>query len=139
MIIKCSDYLSNDAVKIRTEVFVTEQGFKVEFDEIDKKAKHIVMYDGETPVAVCRFYGINESGLYSVGRIAVTKQYRGRGLGAEILESAENEIKKLGGTAVELSAQVQAEKFYTKQGYTPIGDTYLDEYCPHIKMSKQLK
>ena len=56
MIFKTFDRLCDDAKKIRTEVFVNEQGFSVEFDEIDDVAVHIVGYDEGKPAAVCRYY-----------------------------------------------------------------------------------
>lgn len=37
-----------------------------------------------------------------------------------------------------LSAQVRVRPFYEKLGYTASGDEYLDEYCPHIHMEKEL-
>lgn len=54
------------------------------------------------------------------------------------MKTCEVEIKKIGGTAVTVSAQVQAENFYKKQGYVSVGETYFDENCPHIKMIKNL-
>ncbi|MDY4474645.1 GNAT family N-acetyltransferase [Mitsuokella sp.] len=37
-----------------------------------------------------------------------------------------------------LSAQIQARPFYEKLGYRASGEEYLDEYCPHIRMEKEL-
>ena len=37
--------LTGDEIKIRTEVFMHEQGFKNEYDEIDKIAYHTVLYN----------------------------------------------------------------------------------------------
>lgn len=138
MTIKCFDKLPDEAVKIRTLVFMEEQGFKNEFDSIDDIATHIVMFDGNVPVAVGRFFPSENKGEYIVGRVAVKKEYRGKNLGAEMLKACEKEIAKIGGTAVTVSAQVQAENFYKKQGYVSVGETYLDEHCPHIKMIKNL-
>ena len=138
MTIKCFDKLPDEAVKIRTLVFVEEQGFKDEFDSIDEIATHIVMFDGDNPVAVGRFFPSENEGEYIVGRVAVKKEYRGKNLGAEILKVCEVEIKKIGGTGGLVSAQVQAENFYKKQGYVSVGETYFDEHCPHIKMIKNL-
>ena len=94
MTIKCYDKLPDEAVKIRTLVFVEEQGFKDEFDSIDEIATHIVMFDGDNPVAVGRFFPSENEGEYIVGRVAVKKEYRGKNLGAEILKACEVEIKK---------------------------------------------
>ena len=52
------DSLPDEAVEIRENVFVKEQGFEKEFDEIDEKAIHLVMFDEhlQKPVATCRVY-----------------------------------------------------------------------------------
>ncbi len=52
------DSLPDEAVEIRENVFVKEQGFEKEFDEIDEKAIHLVMFGEHShkPVATCRIY-----------------------------------------------------------------------------------
>ncbi|MCI5752659.1 MAG: GNAT family N-acetyltransferase [Oscillospiraceae bacterium] len=131
-------HLPEDAALIRREVFIEEQGFINEFDDIDEKAVHILMYDNDTPAAVCRVFYSEEHGQYVIGRIAVRREFRGKHLGAEIMRSAEDEIRKLGGHTAGLSSQVQAMGFYEKQGYRPVGEQYMDEHCPHIRMEKEL-
>ena len=42
------------AAYIRKAVFMEEQGFQQEFDEIDDRAYHALILDGETPAAVGR-------------------------------------------------------------------------------------
>ena len=64
--------------------------------------------------------------------------YRGKHLGKEILETAEQMILADGGTKITLSAQKRVKLFYEKNGYTAQGDEYLDEFCPRIHMSKIL-
>ena len=54
------------------------------------------------------------------------------------MQLAETEIKKECGKSIELSAQVRVKDFYQKLGYCPVGDVYLDEYCEHITMRKEL-
>ena len=77
MDIKIYDTLLEEAVRIRKTVFVEEQGFQDEFDKIDSYARHLVLFDGENPIAVCRFFRNEETGDFTVGRIAVLKEYRG--------------------------------------------------------------
>ena len=76
--------LPQEARRIREEVFVREQGFENEFDETDQSASHLILYDGEMPVAVCRFFPGDQPGDYMVGRIAVIKECRGRNLGSPV-------------------------------------------------------
>lgn len=134
----CYNHLPKDAADIRREVFMEEQGFISEFDDIDEKAVHIVLYLDDTAAAVCRVFYSEEHGQYVIGRIAVRREYRGKHLGAEIMRAAEAEIRRLGGSTSGLSSQVQAMGFYEKLGYRPIGEQYMDEHCPLIRMEKSL-
>lgn len=128
--------LNNDILTIRTSIFVEEQGFNNEFDDIDKTCSHIVLYDNDNPIATCRYFYENNN--YHIGRVAVSKEYRGKHLGNKIMQIAENEIKKEGGKTIEVSAQVRVASFYKKLGFNEVGETYLDEFCEHIKMVKNL-
>ena len=130
--------LPEDAKEIRKTVFINEQGFKNEFDNIDKTAYHILCFENGTPIGTARIYNDNESLTYHIGRIAVLKEYRNLHIGSKIISYAENEIKKLNGNKIVLSAQVKAKGFYEKCGFTSQGDIYLDEHCPHIYMYKLL-
>lgn len=126
------------AKDIRRTVFVNEQGFEDEFDQIDEIAWHIEVWDQSTPVAVGRMFESEKSGIFTIGRIAVVKQMRKKNIGTVVMESLENHARQQKAIAIELSAQCSAEGFYEKLGYTRQGEVYLDQFCPHIKMVKKL-
>lgn len=138
MIIRKYDVLPKEAIEIREAVFVEEQGFQEEFDSIDHRATHLVMFDESLPVAVCRYFWNHEKNSYALGRLAVLKDYRGMDLGSRMLEEAEKEIRSQGGTAIYLSSQVRALAFYEKHGFAKVGEIYYEEYCPHVGMQKTL-
>ena len=129
-------FMPEDAMKVRILVFVEEQGFVDEFDEIDAVATHFVAYDGDHPIGTCRLFWDETKKRYTIGRLAVVKEYRGRSLGRRLLASVEEETKKLGGEALYLHAQCRAEGFYQKAGYTSFGPVEPEEGCPHIWMVK---
>ena len=127
-----------EAAEIRKAVFIDEQGFENEFDDIDGYAFHAVLFaEDNIPAACGRLYSSGGS-RFIIGRIAVLKPFRRMGLGEKIVTALENKARELGGTETELSAQVRAKGFYEKLGYSPFGEEYLDEYCPHIAMRKKL-
>lgn len=136
MEIICQIGLFEQARKLREEVFVKEQGFDFEFEERESICKHVVIMDNDIPVAVGRLYGQEETGI--IGRIAVSKQYRGQNYGQQMMAYLESVAKKDKYQKIKLSAQVQAKEFYKKQGYQEVGEEYLDEHCPHIEMIKEL-
>lgn len=133
---KVTNTLSKDEKFIRETVFMEEQNFKTEFDDIDDIATHIVMYLDNQPVGCCRLY--KQENEYHIGRIAVLKPYRGKGYGEKILLHAESVAKEKGADTIKLSAQVRASGFYEKLGYKKYGEIYFDEYCEHIAMKKYI-
>ncbi|MDO4943775.1 MAG: GNAT family N-acetyltransferase [Ruminococcus sp.] len=134
--LKIAEGLENnpDAKLIRENVFVYEQGFEKEFDDIDPKAVHCVVYGGGFPVAAGRMF--NCDGQAHIGRIAVVKAYRGKKIGSTVVSALEDYAKAHGYKETALSAQVRAKEFYQKLGYKEFGEEFFDEYCPHIMMKK---
>lgn len=131
---KIYDFLHPDAKFIRQMVFMKEQGFENEFDEIDDQARHVVIYSQLQPVATCRFYQAAD-GTYHIGRICVLMEYRGAHLGSQLLQLAEDEIRKEA-NEVYLDAQVRAMGFYEANGYIGYGEEFDDEGVPHKHMKK---
>lgn len=127
-----------EAAAIRQEVFVEEQGFHNEFDDIDPIAVHLLVLEGETPVAVGRTFPDETGKIWHLGRICVRKPWRGCHLGRKVMEGLEAAAKERGAEKLVLSAQVQAKGFYERLGYRPYGEEYLDEFCPHIAMEKTI-
>ena len=129
--------LPQDAKNIRIKVFMKEQGFENEFDEIDNLCHHIVAFDEGKPIGTCRFF--KESNHYTIGRVAVLKEYRNKHIGHLLLESAEKEIKRINGDVIVVHAQVRVSSFYEKQGYIQFGQIDDDEGVPHKWMKKRIQ
>ena len=129
--------LPQEALAVRIPVFVEEQGFVDEVDEIDTTtATHLVLFAGDTPVGTCRLFPAGDTGMYILGRLAVLKPYRSRGCGSQLITAAEEYVRSIGGIALALHSQCQAQPFYEKNGYTPYGDIEDEQGCPHIWMKK---
>ncbi len=138
MEIKVFDSLTKDALDLRITVFVNEQGFVDEVDEADSSAIHLVMYDGEKPVATCRFFLKEDNETYMFGRLCVLKEYRGKSLGREMLKKVEEIVKEKGGKAIILHSQYHAKDFYIRCGFTQQGEIDYEQNKPHAWMKKVL-
>lgn len=121
---------------VREEVFVNEQGFHNEFDELDAICTHITMYDDEELIGCGRYY--KDEVYYVIGRIALLKEYRGKGLSKILISEIEQQIVNNGGQKVKLHAQCRAIPVYRSLGYEPYGEIELDEHVEHIWMRKVL-
>lgn len=139
MNIRMYEQLPVEAKCIRRKVFMEEQGFKNEFDEIDAVSLHIIIFEKSEPVATCRIYFSDEQRSYVIGRIAVLKEFRSKKYGAKLLKAAEKEVIKRKGKSIVLSAQVRASTFYSKNGYVSSDEVHDDEGCPHVWMKKELR
>ena len=58
--IKCFDNLTYDERMLRTSVFIEEQKFKEEFDEIDNDSLHLVLYTDDKALSA----QVRASGFY---------------------------------------------------------------------------
>ena len=130
----------SDIKALRTEVFIEEQGFENEFDDIDNRATHVLIYDGKIPVATGRLFSDDDNGEeYIIGRVCVKKEYRDKKLGKRVIMALEEDARKMGGKSVSVSAQCRVQDFYEALGYTATDDLHDDEGVPHVTMVKSLR
>ncbi|MBI5972065.1 GNAT family N-acetyltransferase [Staphylococcus caledonicus] len=137
-IVKNKDMLS-ECFKIREEVFVKEQGVPLEneLDSYEENSIHIIGYDNyHNPFACARFRPYEDGA--KVERVAILKTHRQGGYGQSLMLEIEKFAKDKGYQKLILNAQVQAQGFYTKLGYTPTGEVFLEENIKHIKMFKAI-
>ncbi len=133
--------LSEDSLAryVREEVFMKEQGFENEFDMQDYHSYHFVFFENDDVVGTTRLFNTpNKENYMTIGRVAILAKHRNKYYGKEMMAIVEKEAKKLNAKALELSAQCRVQPFYEKCGFTPIGEIYMDEHCPHIHMEKEI-
>ncbi|MFD4562463.1 GNAT family N-acetyltransferase [Streptomyces sp. NPDC058469] len=130
---------------VRKEVFVVEQGVpqELEYDSYDAVATHVlaVREDG-TPLGTGRLlYGEaaaaktdGDPTVGSLGRLAVTKEARGLGVGVALVRAIEDAARARGLAAVDLHAQTHALGFYERLGYEAYGPEFPDAGIPHRAM-----
>ena len=127
-----------EARAVREKVFMEEQGFSYDYDATDDIAVHLVLSDGDVPVAACRIFEGNAPETYILGRLAVKKECRGLGIGSKMLNEAKSQAKLLGAKKLILHSQLQAQDFYVKNGFAAYGEIEYEEDCPHIWMQTAL-
>jgi predicted GNAT family N-acyltransferase len=119
------------AAPIRTVVFVGEQGVpaELEMDERDAVCVHAVAFLEGKPVGTGRLLPDAH-----IGRMAVLKESRGKGVGAALLRKLMEAARQRGDREIVLSAQVHAAQFYLAHGYQAIGEVYEEAGIPHQDM-----
>ena len=121
--------------QIRYRVFVDEQAVPeaLELDEYDVTASHWMATMGAEVIGTARLL---ENA--TIGRMAVLKPYRGKGVGAALLSSIVAEAKIRHYHQVELGAQEHAIGFYQAAGFLPKGKRFMDAGIVHQQMYLQL-
>jgi YbgC/YbaW family acyl-CoA thioester hydrolase len=138
--VKTGDWatLGADASKVRTAVFVQEQGIpmEMEWDEADNTAVHAVAYNGLGQGIATGRLVTQAAGVGKIGRMAVHRVLRGSRVGGEILNTLMAVARQRGDREVMLYAQRSAEGFYQRLGFAPRGEPFEEVGIPHIEMVK---
>ena len=132
----------NLAFALRIEVFVEEQKVPIELELDDKdhsdNTVHIGYFHEDNLIGVARLIDMDKDVIH-IGRVVIDKEYRGQGIGRELIIGCENIAQQIlkRKTIIELSAQIQAENFYKSLGYNRVNDKiYLDAGIKHVDMRK---
>ena len=128
-----------EILQLRSEVFVVEQDCVYQdIDSKDQKALHVIGYKNNKIVAYTRIF---KPGDYfdnaSIGRVLVVASERKYGLGHELMKASITAIKKhFKVTKITVSAQKYLKKFYETHLFIQIGEEYLEDGIPHIRMDR---
>lgn len=125
----------SEAQRIRFIVFVAEQGVpaELEMDEMDAQCLHALAFHESEAIGTGRLLPDGH-----IGRMAVMKPWRGRGVGAALLRRLIEAARERGDAEVLLSAQVHALGFYRAHGFVPYGEVYEEAGIPHQAMRLSL-
>jgi predicted GNAT family N-acyltransferase len=124
------------AAPLRFAIFVGEQNVPpgIELDEMDEKSLHALAFD-DAGMAIGTGRLLPDG---RIGRMAVVKEWRRRGVGADLLDALVAEARRRGLREVKLSAQLQAAEFYRAHGFVAEGKVYEEAGILHQAMRRSL-
>jgi predicted GNAT family N-acyltransferase len=122
------------AFAIRKLVFVKEQGVppQIELDRDDKRAFHFLAFESGKAVGTAR--AAMHHGSAKIGRMAVLKDHRRKGIGTKLLRRAILTARQQGVQKIYLHAQVPVVGFYEAMGFRCVGPVFREAGIPHRKM-----
>ena len=125
-----------DLKRVRTAVFIVEQAIpeSEEWDELDPRSWHVLAraLDG-TPIGTGRL-----TPEHKIGRMAVLRDWRGKGVGEAIVRALVERAREQGITELTLHAQTHALAFYTRCGFSAYGEEFDECGIPHRRMRMAL-
>lgn len=120
---------------IRHEVFVIEQNVPpaIECDGQDPACAHVIAEDASGRAIACG--RLLPDG--HIGRMAVRREWRARGVGAALLQHLIALAQAAGHARVQLNAQMHATGFYARQGFAPAGEIFMEAGIAHQTMERR--
>jgi predicted GNAT family N-acyltransferase len=122
------------AFAIRVRVFVREQKVpeEIELDRDDERAVHFLAFSGKNAVGTARV--VVRRGSAKIGRMAVLKSFRGKGVGRKLLKRAVAVARRQDAQNIYLHAQVPVIGFYEAMRFRCAGPVFDEAGIPHRKM-----
>jgi len=127
-------------LSLRRTVFIGEQNVpeNEEVDGDDPNCDHILLTISDDPVGAARLKYYDN--FVKVQRVCVLKNYRGQGIGSNIINFIIKHIEKNDiRNSVRLGSQIHALEFYKGLGFVEFGEEYLDAGILHKDMEYQIK
>ena len=122
---------------LRRAVFIEEQHVpeELEWNDGDERAYHVLATSMEgRPIGTGRLKLDGQ-----IGRMAVAREWRGRGVGAAILRRLLELARKEGCSVVRLHAQIHALDFYARYGFVAVGGEFEEAGIAHRAMELRLE
>lgn len=122
---------------LRNEIFIVEQECPyLDCDDKDLNSYHLFLTENGQIVSYLR---ILEKGVsydeISIGRVAVKKSYRGKGISRKMMLKAIEFIENnLSENTIKIQAQAYLLDFYSSLGFKAVSEEYLEDNIPHIDM-----
>jgi putative N-acetyltransferase (TIGR04045 family) len=128
------------AFALRERVFCVEQGVprEEEVDEHDAQALHLVALDPDGGRVIGTLRLLLDEDSAKVGRVAVAREWRRRGIAARMLELALAEARRRGCRRVRLAAQLRATGVYERTGFAVESDSFEEAGIEHVWMGLRL-
>jgi predicted GNAT family N-acyltransferase len=126
--------------QMRRVVFMQEQGVSEadEWDGLDENAIHFLLLDNHQQALGCARLLLEQKAnqpLFHIGRVAILKAFRGKGLGQVLMRGIMAHCQQLDpSAALYLHAQTERRHFYEQLGFVATGEEFMDAGIPHIAM-----
>ncbi len=122
-----------EVLKIRTEVFIQEQGVNslLEYDDDSQNPTYYLLKTSDGFIATCRYRKTNIG--IKIERFAVLKMFRNKGYGMKLMDVVLRDLSNLN-LLIYLHAQISSVNFYKKYGFVVSGDVFQEAGIDHFTM-----
>lgn len=125
---------AHDVWRLRQDVFVVEQQCPypdLDGRDVEEATRHVVLEEDGVVVGCARV--LDDAPRWRVGRVALARAARGRGLADVVMTTA---LAVCGGRDVVLDAQAPLAGWYGSHGFVVDGPGFVEDGIPHVPMRR---
>ena len=124
---------------LRDAVLRKPLGLALKDEDLSQEASqwHFGLFDGDLLIASVIAAPKSEE-LIQLRQMAVSSQFQGQGCGRKLAEMLEKTLWGKGFQKIILHARIQVFEFYTRLGYTQVGEPFEEVGIPHQRMQKTI-
>ena len=130
--------VSSAASALRRTVLMDELGIPASLDQdtLDVTSVHALVRNRFGLALATARLALGSQGVATLGRVAVLRTMRGTGLGRLVVDSLLGHARTAGMQTVRVQAQLGAQPFFSKLGFTSAGASYLEAGLAHVCMER---
>jgi len=130
-----------DALRVREQVFCREQGVprELEIDGRDGTALHLLAVEAEGERVIGTLRLLLGEGVAKVGRVAVEREWRRRGIASRMLDLALVRARERGFEQARLASQLDATGLYERAGFAVESEPFEEAGIAHVWMGRRLE
>lgn len=126
-------------IDLRNDILRKPLGLSFNNEELDREKEDILIgaFDDEKILACCLLTKMDSS-TCKLRQMAVQNSQQGKGIGATMMNFAENVARDRGFRIMAMHARKTAAGFYEKLGYKVASEEFQEVTIPHYVMQKEL-
>lgn len=126
-------------LQLRYEILRKPLGLQFDEAELEREKEDILIaaFEDEKMLGCCLLTKADNNTV-RLRQMAVLNNLQGKGIGASLMNFAENLARDRGYKKMVMHARKAVVGFYEKQGYKTLGDEFTEVTIPHFVMEKKL-
>lgn len=127
-------------IKLRFEILRKPLHLDFSKEELEKEKHDILIgaFEDDKMLGCCLLTKVDKH-CVRLRQMAVQNNLQGKGIGASLMNFAENVARDHGYKRIIMHARKTATGFYEKLGYTVTGKEFIEISIPHMVMEKKLR
>ncbi|TVQ46229.1 MAG: GNAT family N-acetyltransferase [Gloeocapsa sp. DLM2.Bin57] len=129
-----------ESLQLREEILRKPLGLSLTTEDLanEEQQTHLGVFIEDKLIGIVILKPTLDARIVKLRQMAIAPSYQNQGIGTQLMQYAEPQALSQGYQQIELHARYQYQRFYTKLGYQPVGEPFIEVTIPHILMTKKI-